>query len=86
METKVNNEETIRKVTMANEQFATDLYMQLKKKGADDANILFSPFSVSAVLSMAAAGSGGNTERQMTAGLHLPDMATVASGYKQHSP
>jgi len=86
MEINIDNKETLRKVGVANEEFSTDLYLQMKKEAADDANILFSPFSASAVLSMAAAGSGGKTEKQMTAGLHLPDMTSAASGYKQVIP
>merc|ERR1711862_45612 len=77
MEINIDNKETLRKVGVANEEFSTDLYLQMKKEAADDANILFSPFSASAVLSMAAAGSGGKTEKQMTAGLHLPDISSV---------
>merc|ERR1712025_1259670 len=58
MEINIDNKETLRKVGVANEEFSTDLYLLMKKEAADDANILFSPFSASAVLSMAAAGSG----------------------------
>jgi len=86
MEINIDNKETLKKVGVANDEFATDLYSQMKKDAADDANILFSPFSASTVLSMAAMGAGGKTEKQMTTGLHLPDMTSAASGYKQVIP
>merc|ERR1712025_198526 len=54
MEINIDNKEALRKVGVANEEFSTDLYLQMKKEATGDANILFSPFSTSAVLSMAA--------------------------------
>ena len=51
--------------------FAFDLH---RATAGSDANLFYSPYSVSLALAMAYAGAGGETERQMadTLGFHLP--------------
>lgn len=58
----------IKIVTEGNNAFALDLYEQLKE---GDANLFFSPYSISTVLAMTYAGAGGDTETQMAQALHF---------------
>jgi len=50
-------------------QFALDLYRQLS---TGEGSCFFSPYSISAVLVMAYAGSAGSTQTQMAQALHFP--------------
>ena len=57
-----------------NTAFACELYAKLK--GAGDANVFFSPYSISTVLAMTSAGARGETDAQMVKALHFePDPA-----------
>ncbi|HEX5445228.1 MAG TPA: serpin family protein [Pirellulales bacterium] len=60
--------EEARKVAAQSNEFAFDLYGQLRQK---DGNLFFSPASVSAALAMTYAGAGGQTKEEMTQVLHL---------------
>ncbi|XP_075555087.1 ipis-1-like [Dermacentor variabilis] len=51
--------------------FAVDLYHQLSPKGAHKGNIFFSPFSISAALSMALGGARSRTAKEMSAVLRV---------------
>ena len=51
----------------ANNRFAFDLYAQLAASAPRDANLCFSPFSISAALSMLHAGARGETAAQIAA-------------------
>ncbi len=53
-----------------NTAFACDLYARLKSE-AGDANVFFSPYSISTALAMTSAGARGETEAQMAKALHL---------------
>ncbi len=55
-------------VVAASNQFAFDLRGQL---GDSDANLIFSPYSISKALAMAYADARGDTEREMAAVLHF---------------
>ena len=57
-----------------NTAFACELYAKLK--GAGDANVFFSPYSISTALAMTSAGARGETDAQMVKALHFePDPA-----------
>jgi serpin B len=62
-------------VAAANNQFALDLYAQLR---ASSGNLFFSPYSISKTLAMAYAGARGETAAEMAAVLHLPSDQTRA--------
>ncbi|XP_075722298.1 iris isoform X2 [Rhipicephalus microplus] len=53
--------------------FAVDLYGQLKPKDGDKRNIFFSPFSISAALSMALGGARNKTAEELCTVLRVPD-------------
>src|SRR5690349_13437746 len=55
-------------------RFAADAYRQLAR---NQGNIVFSPLSISAALSMALAGAHGNTAQEITAVLHTPAGAAL---------
>lgn len=57
--------------------FAVDLYSQLAPKGDHKGNIFFSPFSISAALSMALGGARNKTAKEMSAVLRVPDDAQI---------
>lgn len=57
-----------REVARASNEFAFDLYDQLRQA---DGNLFFSPASVSTALAMTYAGAGGETKEQMARMLHL---------------
>ena len=61
-------ESVIRPFTDANNAFALDLYGSLRTHAA---NLVVSPYSVSAALAMTYAGARGETESQMAAALHF---------------
>ena len=56
-------------VVKGNNRFAVELYAKLR---AQDGNLFFSPYSVSAALAMTYAGARGETEAQMAKVLHFP--------------
>ncbi|XP_050037519.1 ipis-1-like [Dermacentor andersoni] len=51
--------------------FSVDLYKQLMAKDQRDGNIFFSPFSISAALSMALGGARSNTAKELSTVLHV---------------
>jgi serpin B len=53
-----------------NTAFALDLYRQFRQQ-APGANLIYSPYSLSAALAMAYAGARGNTEKQMAQAVHF---------------
>jgi serpin B len=55
-------------VAKGNNQFALDLYRQLR---GQPGNLFFSPYSISAALTMTYAGARGDTARQMESTLHF---------------
>ena len=79
----LQNEEAVKAVAKANQDFNGKLYPLLAKGvGATD-NLVASPFSVSSVLSMVFAGAGGNTAAELKSGLSLPDdESLLTSGFE----
>ena len=68
--------EGIDAVVNANNQFAFDLYSQFKDENKD-ANIFFSPYSISSALAMTYEGAKGQTAEEMQNVLHIPKDADV---------
>ncbi|MFA5051325.1 MAG: serpin family protein [Patescibacteria group bacterium] len=61
--------EGINSVISANNQFALDLYSQLK---SSEGNIFFSPYSISTALAMTYEGARGTTAEEMQSVFHFP--------------
>lgn len=59
----------IKSVISANDQFALDLYSQLKNS---EGNIFFSPYSISTALAMTYEGARGKTADEMQSVFHFP--------------
>ena len=62
------SQDDLGELVAGNNTFAFDLYQALK---AEEGNLLYSPFSLSEVLSMAYAGARGETAQQMAGALHF---------------
>jgi len=60
------------RVSAANTKFALDLYKL--QASATDANIFFSPLSISVALAMTHLGAGGRTKSQLDDVLHFSDV------------
>ncbi len=60
----------IRSVMNANNQFALELYSELKDK---EENIFFSPYSISVALAMTYEGARGQTAEEMQSVFHFPE-------------
>lgn len=58
--------------------FAADIYKQLAR---GDENLIFSPFNIATALSMALAGSRGQTAREIESVLHLPEDTTNSAAF-----
>ncbi len=63
----------------AHTAFAVDVYQQLNKTQAND-NLFLSPFSISTIMGLTAAGARGNTLVQMNKVLHLSDLEAIHAG------
>jgi serpin B len=69
-------------VSSGNNQFAFDLFKNVAS-AQKDANVFFSPVSISMALAMTYAGSEGQTRKQMAQVLHLTgSQQDVASGFQ----
>lgn len=67
----------------ANNSFAFELYKQLAEK---EGNLFFSPYSISAALSMTIEGAKGPTAEQMASVLQIPDQARPVGDSSQRIP
>ena len=65
---KMQVPEEVRSIARSNNEFAFDLYGQLR---CSPGNIFFSPTSISTALAMTYAGAEGQTEKEMTEALNL---------------
>jgi serpin B len=70
---------TLESLVQRNNQFALEFYKQL---GDSSGNVILSPFSVSAVMTMAYAGAAGETARQMADVLHFTGWVPHAYFYE----
>ena len=69
--------EGISAVVNANNQFAFELYSELNQ----DANVFFSPYSISTALAMTYEGANGETKEEMKAVFHFPDSAVMRPAF-----
>lgn len=69
-------------------QFSVDLYKQLAREGHSSGNIFYSPFSISATLSMTLAGARNTTAKQLADSLHVDgeDIHNHFSGFISKLP
>jgi len=78
--------EDVSSVVNANNQFALDLYSELKDK--EEGNIFFSPYSISTALAMTYEGARGKTAEEIQSVFHFPEgnstrRSSVAAIYNQ---
>ncbi|MCC6125845.1 MAG: hypothetical protein IT426_12835 [Pirellulales bacterium] len=67
-------------IVQANNQFAFDLYLQLRER---DRNLFFSPYSIATVLAMAHSGARGAMADEMAKALHFSlKQAEIPAGYR----
>ncbi|MFO0851592.1 MAG: serpin family protein [Gemmataceae bacterium] len=66
-------------IAEANNRFALAFYRELAK---EPGNVIYSPLSLHAALSMTAAGAKGQTLAEMRQVLHLPDAPAADAGYR----
>ncbi|KAH7973219.1 leukocyte elastase inhibitor A isoform X2 [Rhipicephalus sanguineus] len=64
--------------------FALDLYGQLKPKDGRKGNVFFSPFSISAALSMALGGARNKTAKELSTVLRVPDGAQIHNHFSDY--
>lgn len=62
--------------------FAVDIYQELNKTKAND-NLFLSPFSISTIMGLTAAGASGNTLSQMNRVFHLSNSQAVHASLSQ---
>merc|ERR1712013_845460 len=83
MSDKISAVNQVAAVAKGNTVFGSRLYQQLKD---EPGNIIMSPFSVSGVMAMVAAGAGGETLSQVQQGMSFPSSEELALGYKDAIP
>src|SRR3989344_3852057 len=66
-----STQQGIQEVVNANNKFAFELYSELNK--AEDSNIFYSPYSISAALAMTYEGAKGRTADEMKSVFHFPE-------------
>ncbi|XP_076653179.1 antitrypsin isoform X5 [Halictus rubicundus] len=75
------NTEALNAVAQGTNQFSGSLFQAVVQESPS--NLIMSPLSAAVVLSMAAYGAGGETERQLKQGLHIPSPDQFGlTGYK----
>jgi serpin B len=73
--------ETVKKTVDGGNQFAVDLFGQLRK---EKGNLFLSPYSISTALAMTSAGARGTTDEQMIKALRLiPEQAERHAGFAE---
>merc|ERR1712045_338586 len=84
MRADIEHQAEVESVSKAAEEFSKSLYGVVKE--TDEGNILFSPYSVAAVLAMLSEGARGETLSMMKRTMHLPETETVRTGYRDSIP
>jgi serpin B len=69
----------VREVANANNKFAFDLYSELKK--SESGNIFYSPYSISAALTMTYEGAKGQTADEMRSVFHFLEISTLRPNF-----
>ncbi|MBI2646965.1 serpin family protein, partial [Candidatus Woesearchaeota archaeon] len=69
----------IQEVVNANNKFAFELYSELNK--AEDGNIFYSPYSISAALAMTYEGAKGQTADEIKSVFHFPESNTLRPNF-----
>ena len=80
----IEHKVAVESVSKATEEFSKSLYGVVKE--GEEGNILFSPYSVAAVLAMLSEGARGETLAMMKKKMHLPDARTLRAGYRDIIP
>ena len=85
MNTSIKGKAEVKAVSKAEEEFSKSLYEVIKKSAKKD-HILFSPYSVTVVLTMLSEGARGETLTMMKKKMHLPEAETLRVGYRDIIP
>jgi serine protease inhibitor len=74
-----STQEGIQQVVDANNRFAFELYSELNK--AEDGNVFYSPYSISAALAMTYEGARGQTADEMKSVFHFPESPVLRPNF-----
>ena len=74
-----STQQGIQEVVNANNKFAFELYSELDK--AEDGNMFYSPYSISAALAMTYEGAKGQTADEMKSVFHFPESSTLRPNF-----
>ena len=74
-----STQQGVQEVVNANNEFAFELYSELNK--AQDGNIFYSPYSISAALAMTYEGAKGQTANEMKSVFHFPESSTLRPNF-----
>ncbi|MBS3098322.1 serpin family protein [Candidatus Woesearchaeota archaeon] len=74
-----STQQGIQEVANANNQFAFELYSELNK--AQEGNLFYSPYSISAALAMTYEGAKGQTADEMKSVFHFPESSTLRPNF-----
>merc|ERR1711953_233087 len=84
MRATIEHQAEVETVAKAAEEFSKSLYGVIKE--TEQGNILFSPYSVAAVLAMLSEGARGETLEMMKNTMHLPETENLRAGYRDSIP
>ena len=84
MNSNIKRKAEVKAVSEAAEKFSKSLYGVIKR--GEEGNILFSPYSVAAVLAMLSEGARGDTLDMMRRTMNLLKAETLRAGYKDIIP
>jgi len=84
MRANIEHQAEVESVAKAAEEFSKSLYGVIKE--TEQGNILFSPYSVAAVLAMLSEGARGETLEMMKNTMHLPETENLRAGYRDSIP